>query len=90
MLGDVAVAVNPADERYRGACRERVRVPIVDREVDVIADERIEIEFGTGALKVTPGHDQLDFDIGRDHELPELTVIGLDGKMGEGAASSPG
>ena len=90
MLGDVAVAVNPADERYSGLVGQRVRVPIVEREVDVIADDRIEIDFGTGALKVTPGHDQLDFDIGRDHELPELTVIGLDGKMGEGAGEFAG
>ena len=90
MLGDVAVAVNPADERYRELVGTRVRVPIVDREVDVIADERIKIEFGTGALKVTPGHDPLDFDIGRDHELAELTVIGLDGKMGEGAGEFAG
>ena len=90
MLGDVAVAVNPTDERYRDLVGARVRVPIVDREVDVIADDRIEIEFGTGALKVTPGHDQLDFDIGRDHDLAELTVVGLGGRMNEDAGGFVG
>jgi valyl-tRNA synthetase len=90
MLGDVAVAVNPADERYRDLVGARVRVPIVDREVEVIADDRIEIDFGTGALKVTPGHDQLDFDIGRDHDLPELTVVGLDGRMNDDAGAFVG
>ncbi len=90
MLGDVAVAVNPGDERYRDLVGARVRVPVVDREVDVIADDRIEVDFGTGALKVTPGHDQLDFEIGRDHELPELTVIGLDGRMNDDAGEFAG
>ncbi|MGI9658815.1 MAG: valine--tRNA ligase [Gaiellaceae bacterium] len=90
MLGDVAVAVNPADERYRELVGSRVRVPIAEREVDVIADERIEIDFGTGALKVTPGHDPLDFEIGQDHDLPELTVIGLDGNMNAEAGEYAG
>ena len=85
MLGDVAVAVNPNDERYEKLVGGKVVVPIVDREVDVIADERIEVDFGTGALKVTPGHDPLDFEIGQDHGLPELTVIGLDGLMNDEA-----
>ena len=90
MLGDVAVAVNPSDERYRALVGARVRVPIVDREVEVIADERIEIDFGSGALKVTPGHDPLDFEIGHDHGLAELTVIGLDGRMNDDAGSLAG
>jgi valyl-tRNA synthetase len=81
MLADVAVAVHPDDERYREIVGREVIVPVVGRRVPVIADERVEPEFGTGALKVTPGHDPMDFDIGRDHDLPELTVIGLDGRM---------
>ena len=81
MLADVAVAVNPDDERYRDAIGKHVLVPFVDRAVPVIADERVDPEFGTGALKVTPGHDPIDFEIGRDHGLPTLTVIGLDGRM---------
>jgi valyl-tRNA synthetase len=81
ILADVAVAVHPGDERYRDFVGRDVIVPVVGRRVPVIADERVEREFGTGALKVTPGHDPLDFDIGRDHGLPELSVIGLDGRM---------
>jgi valyl-tRNA synthetase len=81
MLADVAVAVNPDDERYSDIVGREVIVPVVGRRVPVIADERVEPDFGTGALKVTPGHDPMDFDIGRDHDLAELTVIGLDGRM---------
>jgi valyl-tRNA synthetase len=80
---DVAVAVNPEDERYRDAVGREVIVPWVERRVPVIADERVDVGFGTGALKVTPAHDQLDFEIGRDHGLPEPTVIGPDGRMNE-------
>jgi valyl-tRNA synthetase len=90
ILADVAVAVHPEDERYRElVCREVV-VPFVERRVPVIADERVDIEFGTGALKVTPGHDPLDFEIGRDHDLPELTVIGPDGRMNDAAGELAG
>jgi valyl-tRNA synthetase len=81
MLADVAVAVHPDDERYRELVGREAIVPIVGRRVPIIADERVEPEFGTGALKITPGHDSMDFEIGRDHGLPELTVIGLDGRM---------
>jgi valyl-tRNA synthetase len=81
ILADVAVAVHPDDERYRSALGREVVVPYVERRVPVIADERIDPEFGTGALKVTPGHDPVDFEIGRAHGLPELTVIGPDGRM---------
>ena len=81
ILADVAVAVNPNDARYRDAVGKEVLVPVVERHVPVIADERVEIEFGSGALKVTPGHDPLDFEIGRDHGLPTLTVIGADGRV---------
>ena len=77
ILADVAVAVHPEDERYRDAVGREVVVPFVERRVPVIADERVEPEFGTGALKVTPGHDPIDFEIGARHGLPELTVIGL-------------
>jgi valyl-tRNA synthetase len=81
ILADVAVAVHPDDERYRDAVGRYVVVPVVGRHVPVIADERVEPDFGTGALKITPGHDPTDFDIGRDHELPTLTVIGPDGRV---------
>ena len=80
---DVAVAVHPDDERYRDLVGKEAIVPFVERRVPIIADERVQPEFGTGALKVTPGHDPTDFEIGRDHELPELTVIGPDGRMND-------
>src|SRR5881392_2531131 len=81
ILADVAVAVHPEDERYSDLVGKAVVVPFVERRVPVIADERVEREFGTGALKITPGHDPKDYDIGRDHGLSELTVIGADGLM---------
>jgi valyl-tRNA synthetase len=90
ILADVAVAVHPDDERYRDLVGREVVVPFVERRVSVIADERVEREFGTGALKVTPGHDPLDYEIGRDHDLPELTVIAPDGTMNEEAGELAG
>ena len=90
ILADVAVAVHPEDERYKDLVGKAVVVPFVERHVPVIADERVEPEFGTGALKVTPGHDPTDFEIGRAHGLPEPMVIGPDalmnGEAGELAA----
>jgi valyl-tRNA synthetase len=80
---DVAVAVHPDDERYRGLVGKEAIVPFVERRVPIIADERVEPEFGTGALKITPAHDATDFAIGRDHGLPEPSVIGPDGRMNE-------
>jgi valyl-tRNA synthetase len=90
ILADVAVAVHPDDERYRDLVGKDVVVPFVERRVPVIADERVEMDFGTGALKITPGHDPKDYEIGRDHGLPELTVIGPDGRMNEEAGELAG
>jgi valyl-tRNA synthetase len=90
ILADVAVAVHPDDDRYRGLVGKEVVVPFVERRVPVIADERVEREFGTGALKITPGHDPTDFEIGRDHGLPELTVIGPDSVMNDAAEELAG
>jgi valyl-tRNA synthetase len=90
ILGDVAVAVSPGDARWAAAAGREVVVPFVERRVPVITDERVDPEFGTGALKVTPAHDPLDFEIGRDYELPELTVIGPDGRMNEAAGELAG
>ena len=81
ILADVAVAVNPNDPRYADAIGREVVVPVVGRRVPVIADARVEPDFGSGALKITPGHDPIDFEIGRDHGLETLTVIGPDGRM---------
>jgi valyl-tRNA synthetase len=90
IIGDVAVAVHGEDERWRDAIGREVIVPFVERRVPVIADERVDPEFGTGALKVTPGHDPLDFEIGRAHGLPELSVIGPDGRMNDEAGELAG
>ncbi|HUY72184.1 MAG TPA: valine--tRNA ligase [Gaiellaceae bacterium] len=81
ILADVAIAVNPDDPRYTEAIGKDVVVPVVGRRVPVIADPRVEPGFGSGALKITPGHDPVDFEIGRDHDLQTLTVIGPDGRM---------
>ncbi len=85
MLADTAVAVNPDDERYKDMVGKAAILPIVGRELPVIADEHVDTDFGTGALKVTPGHDTNDFEIGRRHGLEELSVIGEDGRMTEEA-----
>jgi valyl-tRNA synthetase len=90
ILADVAVAVHPDDPRYRDAVGREVLVPYVERRVPVLADARIDRDFGTGALKVTPGHDPLDFEIGRDHGLPEPMVVGWDGRMSEEAGDLAG
>src|SRR5579862_1205868 len=87
---DVAVAVHPEDERYTHLVGREVIVPFVERRVPVIADERVEREFGTGALKITPGHDPVDWEIGRDHHLLEPMVIGLDGRMSAEAGELAG
>ena len=87
---DVAVAVHPEDKRYKKFVGREVVVPYVERRVQVIADEDVDPEFGTGALKVTPGHDPLDFAIGRRHELPEPMVVGPDGKMNDQAGDLAG
>src|SRR3954451_17333535 len=81
MLADTAIAVHPADERYTRLIGEAAVLPLVGRRLPIIADEYVDPEFGTGALKITPGHDPNDFDIGRKHGLDEITVIGEDGRM---------
>ncbi len=90
MLADTAVAVNPSDERFSGLVGRRVIVPLTGREVEVIADDYVKTDFGTGALKITPGHDPNDFEIGRRHGLEELTAIGEDGRMTELAGEFAG
>ncbi len=81
MLGDTAVAVNPDDERYRGRIGQTVRLPIIGRELTIIADEFVDPAFGTGAVKVTPAHDPNDFQMGKRHGLPEVAVIDEDGRI---------
>jgi valyl-tRNA synthetase len=81
MLADTAVAVNPDDERYADLVGEHCLLPLVGRWLPIIAEEHVDPEFGTGALKITPGHDPNDFEIGRRHGLEEIVVIGPDGRM---------
>jgi valyl-tRNA synthetase len=81
LLGDVAIAVHPDDDRYKDLIGTRVLLPIVEREIPVIADEYVDPAFGTGAVKITPAHDPNDFEIGERHHLERIQVIGFDGKM---------
>uniref|UniRef100_A0A7C4GF96 Valine--tRNA ligase n=1 Tax=candidate division WOR-3 bacterium TaxID=2052148 RepID=A0A7C4GF96_UNCW3 len=81
MLGDTAVAVNPADERYRNLIGQKLILPLTGREIPIIADELVLSDFGTGAVKVTPAHDAADFEMGLRHGLETITVIGLDARM---------
>ncbi len=83
IVGDVAIAVHPEDERYRAFIGKQVRVPLTDRTVPVIADEAVERDFGTGALKITPAHDMTDYEIGQRHGLPTLDVLTPEGIMNE-------
>jgi len=85
MLGDTAVAVNPKDERYQGIIGEKVVLPVLRREIPVIADPYVDIEFGTGCLKITPAHDFNDFEIGLKHGLAQIKVIDEEGRMNEQA-----
>ncbi|MEO8911375.1 MAG: class I tRNA ligase family protein, partial [Candidatus Saccharimonas sp.] len=81
MLGDTAVAVNPNDERYQALVGQTVKLPITGREVPIIADDYVDMDYGTGAVKITPAHDPNDFEIGERHDLERIQVIGFDGKM---------
>jgi valyl-tRNA synthetase len=85
MLADTAIAVNPMDERYQRLVGEHAILPLVGRRLKIIADEYVKPEFGTGALKITPGHDPNDFDIGQRHGLPVISVIGEDGTINDEA-----
>ena len=85
MLGDTAVAVHPDDERYSKYQKRKVLLPLVNREIPVITDGRVEREFGTGAVKVTPAHDSVDFELGKRHNLEQVIVIDGSGRMTEAA-----
>jgi len=89
IFADVAVAVNPNDPRYRHWIGKRVRIPLIERLVPVIADEYVDMEFGTGALKITPAHDPNDYEIGQRHQLPIIDILTDDGKLNEHCAYSP-
>lgn len=90
MLGDTAVAVNPNDERYKHLIGKTVVLPLVNREIPIIADEYVDMEFGTGVVKITPAHDPNDFEIGQRHNLPMIQVIDTKGYMNENAGKYAG
>jgi valyl-tRNA synthetase len=81
MLGDSAVAVNPEDERFKATVGKTVRLPLIGREIPIVADAAVDKEFGTGAVKITPGHDFNDFELGRRHRLAQISVMDLRGRM---------
>ena len=83
MLGDTAVAVNPEDERYRDIIGKKLMLPIVNREIPVVADSYVDMEFGTGVVKITPAHDPNDFEVGRRHNLPEVNILNDDATINE-------
>jgi valyl-tRNA synthetase len=90
MLGDTAVAVNPEDERYRHLVGKRALLPLMKREIPIIADEMVDREFGTGAVKITPAHDPNDFQVGQKHKLPEIDVMTDDARMSPAAGAYAG
>ncbi len=90
MLGDVAVAVNPEDPRYKALIGKHLILPIMNRRIPIVADEYVDSEFGTGAVKITPAHDPNDFEIGRRHELEPINVMNEDGTMNERAGAYAG
>jgi valyl-tRNA synthetase len=90
MLGDTAVAVHPDDERYRKFVGKTVMLPLLNREIPVIADTYVDREFGTGVVKITPAHDPNDFEVGKRHNLPEVDVMTNDGHMSEAAGKYAG
>ena len=90
MLGDTAVAVNPTDARYKDAVGKMLKLPLTDREIPVIADEYVEKDFGSGAVKITPAHDPNDFEVGKRHDLPVIRIMNDDGSLNEQAGAYAG
>src|SRR5690625_1766019 len=90
MLGDTAVAVHPDDERYQHLIGKKVILPIVGREIEIVADDYVDMEFGSGAVKITPAHDANDFEIGNRHNLERVLIMNEDGTMNENAGKYKG
>ena len=87
MLGDTAVAVNPEDDRYKDLVGQTIELPLTNREIPIVADEYVESEFGTGAVKITPAHDPNDYELGLRHNLPQINVMNKDATMNEAAGT---
>ncbi|QSS99125.1 valine--tRNA ligase [Pontibacillus sp. ALD_SL1] len=90
MLGDTAVAVHPEDDRYKHLIGKKVTLPIVGREIEIVGDDYVDMEFGSGAVKITPAHDPNDFEIGNRHDLERILVMNEDGTMNENAGKYKG
>ena len=90
MLGDTAVAVNPKDKRYKDFIGKKVILPLMDREMPVISDSRVEMEFGTGAVKITPAHDPDDFEMGREHNLLSINILDTKGNINDNGGNYAG
>lgn len=90
MLGDTAVAVNPSDERYKDLIGKKVILPLVNREIPIVADEYVDSEFGTGAVKITPAHDPNDFEVGKRHNLREINIMNDDASINENGGKYAG
>ena len=90
MLGDTAVAVHPEDERYRHLVGKKVLLPLMNREIPIIADTYVDREFGTGVVKITPAHDPNDFEVGKRHNLAQIDVMTDDAHMNEAAGKYAG
>ena len=88
MLGDTAVAVHPDDERYKALVGKKVMLPLTDRLIPIIADEHSDPEKGTGAVKITPGHDFNDFEVGKRHGLPLINILNKDGTLNDTCRSA--
>lgn len=88
MLGDTAVAVHPEDPRYKKFIGKTVKLPLTNREIPILADDMVDREFGTGAVKITPAHDQNDYDVAQRHDLPMITIIDHEGKLTEKATEA--
>ncbi len=90
MLGDTAVAVHPDDERYQHLIGKKVKLPIIGREIEIVADAYVDMEFGSGAVKITPAHDPNDFEVGERHQLERVLIMNEDGTMNENAGKYQG
>lgn len=90
MLGDTAIAVHPEDERYQHLIGKKAILPIVGREIEIVADDYVDMEFGSGAVKITPAHDPNDFEIGNRHNLERVLIMNEDGSMNKNAGKYQG
>ncbi len=90
MLGDTAVAVNPEDDRYKDIIGKKVLLPFMERQIPVVADSYVDMEFGTGVVKITPGHDPNDFEVGKRHDLPEINIMNDDASINENGGKFKG